>query len=98
MSKHRYPTIVVVGRTNVGKSTLFNRLSTKVKSLVFDAPGVTRDVIKDIVTWQGRLFELIDTGGVSFQKTIDLITQEVRAQALASIESAALVLFVCDGS
>lgn len=98
MSRKQYPTVVLVGRTNVGKSTLFNRLSTHVRSIVFDAPGVTRDFIKDLVSWQGRSFELVDTGGVSFSKTEDIILQEVRARALACIETAYLVLFVCDGS
>lgn len=98
MSKRQYPNVVLVGRTNVGKSTLFNHLSTVVRSIVFDAPGVTRDFIKDVVSWQGKTFELVDTGGVSFEKTDDLILQEVRARALACIDSAALVLFVCDAS
>ncbi len=90
-------TVVIVGRINVGKSTLFNRLSVDVKSLAFDQAGVTRDFLKDVVCWKDRCFELIDTGGVSLQKMDDIIAEEVRLRALQLIEVADLVLFVCDG-
>lgn len=96
MTKRNYASVVLVGRTNVGKSTLFNRLSDKARSIVFDAPGVTRDFITDEVTWQNRVFTLIDTGGIRFEKTTDIISQEVQARALACMEAATLVLFVCD--
>jgi len=89
--------VVIVGRVNVGKSTLFNRLSTKVKSITFDLPGVTRDFIKDEVCWRNKCFELIDTGGVSLRKTQDEISEEVRLRALSVLKEADLVIFVCDG-
>lgn len=89
--------VIIVGRVNVGKSTLFNRLSTKVKSIVFDQPGVTRDFIKDQVCWKNKCFELIDTGGVSLRKTQDTIFEQVRHKALSVLKEADLVLFVCDG-
>ena len=89
--------VVIVGRANVGKSTLFNRLSTEVKSLTFDQSGVTRDFISDTVSWLGKEFELIDTGGVSLKKTEDPFLEPVRKQALAFLEQADLILFVCDG-
>ena len=89
--------VVIVGRVNVGKSTLFNRLSTKVKSITFDYPGVTRDFIKDEVCWNEKCFELIDTGGVSLRKTKDSILEEVRQKALEVMQDADIVLFVCDG-
>src|SRR5579872_1091822 len=91
------PKVIIVGRTNVGKSTLFNRLSSEVKSITLDYPGVTRDIIKDEVSWQGRRFELIDTGGISLRKTSDPILEEVRSRALELVEKAAVLLFVLDG-
>ena len=95
MSK-QLSSVVLVGRTNVGKSTLFNRLSVDAKSLTLDYHGVTRDVIKDIVSWNNRSFELCDTGGISLRKTNDPILSQVRERALALIETAAVVLFVVD--
>jgi len=91
------PRVVVVGRTNVGKSTLFNRLSTDVKSLTFDESGVTRDFLSDTVSWQGKSFELIDTAGISLQKTKDPILSHVRKQAIDFLQNADVILFVCDG-
>lgn len=96
--KKGMPTVVIVGRTNVGKSTLFNRLSTDVKSLTLDYEGVTRDFLSDIVCWRDRSFELIDTGGISFRKTQDPILQKSRERALQLIDEADLILFVCDGT
>ncbi|MCL5876147.1 MAG: ribosome biogenesis GTPase Der [Candidatus Dependentiae bacterium] len=93
----KLPRVVLVGRMNVGKSTLFNRLSTSVKSITLDYEGVTRDFIKDTIFWDDRSFELIDTGGVSLRKTTDPILQEVRARALDQLEKSDVVLFVCDG-
>src|SRR3990172_582323 len=89
--------VVIVGRTNVGKSTLFNRLSTEVKSITLDYEGVTRDFLTDTVCWQGRCFELIDTGGISLRKTEDSLMDQARVVALALVEKADLILFVCDG-
>lgn len=91
-----YPLVVLVGRTNVGKSTLFNRLSVDAKSLTLDYHGVTRDVIKDVVTWNNRTFELCDTGGISLRKTQDPILAQVRERALALLDTAAVILFVVD--
>lgn len=91
------PVVVIVGRMNVGKSTLFNRLSVDVKSMVLDYHGVTRDIIKDEVSWMGRNFELVDTGGIRLKKSEDDIVEQVRQRALVLIEKADLVLFVVDG-
>lgn len=90
--------VVIVGRTNVGKSTLFNRLSTSAKSITYDVSGVTRDFITDEVTWMNRNFELIDTGGISFRKTTDVIAEQVRAKALAMVEQSDVLLMVIDAS
>lgn len=92
------PRVVLVGRTNVGKSTLFNRLSTLVKSITFDQAGITRDFLSDVVSWKGRDFELIDTGGVSLKKTDDTLLEQVRKIVLSLIDSASVVLFVCDAT
>jgi GTPase len=92
------PRVVIVGRMNVGKSTLFNRLSESVKGITLDYQGVTRDFIKDTVAWRGVAFELIDTGGVSLRKTTDPLLHEVREKALKMLETADLLLFVCDGT
>ena len=97
MKKIKLPQVVIVGRTNVGKSTLFNRLSENVKAIALDLEGVTRDFLRDTISWQGRSFELIDTGGISLRKTQDPILKQARSIALAMIESADIVLFVVDG-
>lgn len=90
--------VVVVGRANVGKSTLFNRLAENVRSITMDYVGVTRDFLQDTVSWKGKSFELIDTGGIQLQKSEDKITEQVRLKAMAMLEKAAVVLFVCDGA
>ncbi len=88
--------VVIVGRMNVGKSSLFNRLSTSVRSMTFDFEGVTRDFITDTVCWKDHCFELIDTGGVSLKKSADAIGEKVRQQALELIDLANIILFVVD--
>ncbi len=93
----KLPRVVIVGRMNVGKSTLFNRLSVNAKSMTFDYEGVTRDVIKDTVTWRDYTFELVDTGGISLRKSTDEINERVRQLALKMVEQADVILLVCDG-
>lgn len=90
--------VVIVGRTNVGKSSLFNRLSSSVKSMIFDYEGVTRDFIKDTICWKDACFDLIDTGGISLKKSQDAITEKTRLIALEMIELAHSIIFVVDGS
>jgi GTP-binding protein len=91
------PQVVIVGRTNVGKSTLFNRLSTDVKSITLDYEGVTRDFVRDTVCWKDSCFELIDSGGISVHKVHDPLSERVRKLGFDLIERADLILFVVDG-
>src|SRR5579863_5127716 len=97
MKKIKLPQVVIVGRTNVGKSTLFNRLSENVKAIALDLEGVTRDFLRDTIDWQGHSFELIDTGGISLRKTTDAILSQSRAIAVRMIQEADIVVFVVDG-
>jgi len=97
MKKIKVPSIVIVGRTNVGKSTLFNRLSENVKAIALDLEGVTRDFLTDTISWQGRSFDLVDTGGISLRKTMDPLLSKSREIALSMIDKADIVLFVVDG-
>lgn len=96
--KKQNKTVVIVGRTNVGKSTFFNRLATNVKSIAFEYEGVTRDFIKDQVTWQDITFDLIDSGGINLRKTQDKLFRAVQEQVIGLIEEADLVLFMADGT
>ncbi len=92
------PTVVIVGRMNVGKSTLFNRLAPVVKSMTRDYAGITRDILSDTVSWCGRSFDLIDTGGLSFYKHHDQLQEKVHAKARATLIEADLILLVVDGA
>jgi GTP-binding protein len=94
----KLPKVVIIGRANVGKSTLFNRLSVQEKSLAYDYAGVTRDFIKDTVCWKDRCFDLYDTGGISLKKTTDPINEAVRQKAIGLLETADLLLLVCDAT
>jgi len=98
VSARKIPLIALVGRMNVGKSTLFNRLSSSVKALTLDYAGVTRDVLHDVVEWQGKTFELVDTGGLTFDKTGLPIETAVAQQAMAIIDKADVVVLVVDGT
>ena len=89
------PIVAVVGRPNVGKSTLFNRLAGERISIVQDTPGVTRDRIYADVEWTGRKFKLIDTGGKEIG-TEDIIVKQILQQAEIAIETADVILFVTD--
>jgi GTP-binding protein len=90
------PLIAVVGRPNVGKSTLFNRLIGQRRSIVTDEPGITRDRIYGIVSWHGRSYEIVDTGGIIPGEETE-IPQRIFEQAQIAIESASLMFFVVDG-
>ncbi len=89
------PIIAVVGRPNVGKSTLFNRLIGERRSIVEDTPGVTRDRIYGETEWRGHQLVLIDTGGIE-PKTDDIILAQMRNQAQIAIDTADVIVFLCD--
>ena len=89
------PIIAIVGRPNVGKSTLFNKLIGERRSIVEDIPGVTRDRIYGETEWCGRHLSVIDTGGIE-PKTDDILLRQMRFQAQVAIESADVIIFMCD--
>ena len=95
MSDNR-PVVAVVGRPNVGKSTLFNKLAGKRISIVEDTPGVTRDRIFTEVEWLNHYFTLIDTGGIEPDNG-DIILSHMRNQAMLAMDMAHIILFVVDG-
>jgi GTP-binding protein len=90
------PSVVIVGRPNVGKSTLFNAILGQRRSIVGDEPGITRDRISGEVNYHGRRFDLIDTGGI-ITDDAELIPSEILKQARVALETAAHVIFLIDG-
>lgn len=89
------PIVAIVGRTNVGKSTLFNRIARERIAIVDDQPGVTRDRLYCEVEWLGKQFILVDTGGIETGE--DTITRQIRAQAQMAIDEADAIILVVDG-
>ena len=89
------PIIAIVGRPNVGKSTLFNRLIGERRAIVEDVPGVTRDRIYGETDWQGRKLVVIDTGGIE-PKSDDIILSQMKTQAQIAIDTADVIIFMCD--
>lgn len=89
------PVVAIVGRPNVGKSTLFNVLAGERISIVQDTPGVTRDRIYAEVNWLNRMFTLIDTGGIEPESS-DIILSQMREQAQTAIDTADVILFITD--
>ncbi len=92
----KLPLIVILGRPNVGKSTLFNRVVGSRRALVGNEPGMTRDRIEETAEWQGKRFNLVDTGGIVPQDR-DMIATEVLRHAQMAIEKAAHLILVIDG-
>ncbi len=89
------PIVAIVGRPNVGKSTLFNIFADSRISIVEDTPGVTRDRLYAEAEWLDRRFTMVDTGGIEMQNT-DSIAVSIREQAKIAIQEADVILFVCD--
>nr|WP_309697942.1 ribosome biogenesis GTPase Der [Armatimonas sp.] len=91
------PIVAIVGRPNVGKSTLFNRLTGKRIAIVEDTPGITRDRLYAEGEWNGRNYTLIDTGGISMDED-DPMQAQVRIQAEIAMEEADVILMLCDAA
>jgi len=89
------PLIAIVGRPNVGKSMLFNKLVGKRLSIVEDTPGVTRDRLYAEGEWCGRTFDLVDTGGIEPETDNDIL-KFMREQAMMAIETADVIVLVVD--
>ncbi|WP_106767994.1 ribosome biogenesis GTPase Der [Paenibacillus faecalis] len=89
------PVVAIVGRPNVGKSTIFNRLIGDRLAIVEDKPGITRDRIYGIAEWNGKPFSVIDTGGIEIDGD-DMIVRSIRMQAELAIEEADVIVFMCD--
>src|SRR3954471_9613907 len=90
------PTVVIVGRPNVGKSTLFNRITGQRRAIVGDEPGITRDRIHGTAEHDGRHFELIDTGGIVVADQ-EYIPAQILQQADFALRKAAHIIFLVDG-
>ena len=89
------PVVAIVGRPNVGKSTLFNKIINERRAIVEDTPGVTRDRIYADAEWNSHSFLLVDTGGIE-PKSDDTILKQMRTQAEIAIATANVIIFVCD--
>ena len=96
MNSDNRPIVAVVGRPNVGKSTIFNKLTGTKISIVEDTPGVTRDRIFGEVEWLNKYFTIIDTGGIE-PESDDIILSQMRNQAMLAVDMAHVILFVVDG-
>jgi GTP-binding protein len=90
------PTIAIVGRPNVGKSTLFNRIVGSRRAIVGDEPGITRDRLYGDAEWEGRRLRIVDTGGILPEEK-DLIPSEIFRQARVALDQAAAIIMVIDG-
>jgi GTP-binding protein len=93
---HTTPTVVIVGRPNVGKSTLFNRITGQRRAIVGDEPGITRDRILGSAEHDGRRFDLIDTGGIVVEDH-EYIPSQILHQAEVALEAASHIIFLVDG-
>src|SRR5579871_1891981 len=90
------PILAIVGRPNVGKSTLFNRLIGSRRAIVGDESGITRDRLYGESEWRGRYFRVVDTGGIIPEEK-DLIPSEIFRQARVALEEASAIIMVVDG-
>ncbi|MFZ9718084.1 MAG: GTPase, partial [Chitinophagaceae bacterium] len=90
-------TVAIVGRPNVGKSTFFNRLLEQRKAIVDDQSGVTRDRQYGVADWNGKYFNLIDTGGF-VPESDDVFEREIRKQVRIALDEANAIIFMCDAA
>lgn len=98
IKKKTYPTMALVGRTNVGKSTLFNRLIEQGKAIVSEEPGTTRDRITGLCLWRGRAVTMVDTGGQDVGRQASDIDKQIVTQAKEAQREADVIFFVVDGT
>src|SRR5262249_15696462 len=91
----KLPSVAIIGRPNVGKSTLFNRICQRRKALVGNESGMTRDRISELAEWRGRGFELVDTGGIVLGNS-ESILQQIYQQAETAVQKASPILFLVD--
>ncbi len=92
----KLPSVVIVGRPNVGKSSLFNRILRRRAAVVSNREGVTRDRHFQIAQWNERHFTLVDTGGYLVDDDVDVMAEEVRSQIVTAIENADFIIFMTD--
>ena len=90
------PLVAIVGRPNVGKSTLVNRLATTKTAIVHESVGVTRDRSYHDCDWCGHEFQLIDTGGIEARRTDDPFSSDIKTQALLACDEASVIIMVLD--
>ncbi|HWD41426.1 MAG TPA: ribosome biogenesis GTPase Der [Fimbriimonas sp.] len=95
--RSQLPIVVIVGRPNVGKSTFFNRIIRKRLAVVQDEPGITRDRLYADAEWNGRRFQIVDTGGIVFNEA-DPMSEQIRVQANVALAEADVVLFLVDAA
>lgn len=89
-------TVAIIGKPNVGKSTLFNRLVGRRSSIVYDEPGVTRDRLYETISWTGKNIKIIDTGGIEIENKP--FQEQIQIQAKIAIEEADVIVFIIDGT
>ncbi|MBN0970836.1 ribosome biogenesis GTPase Der [Mycoplasma phocoeninasale] len=87
--------VAIIGKPNVGKSTLFNKIINQRKAIVYDTPGVTRDRIYSTANWAGKEFTIVDTGGITIES--EDFKEQIRVQAQVAIEEANVIIFLIDG-
>ena len=87
--------VAIIGKPNVGKSTLFNKIISKRKSIVYDEPGVTRDRLYEVANWAGTNFQIIDTGGITIEEND--FKKAIKIQAEIAIKEANIIIFLIDG-
>ena len=89
--------IAIIGRTNVGKSTLFNRLTEKKISIVSDQPNTTRDRIYGKILWRGSYYDIVDTGGINIEQNKNDEEKEIYKQAIKALDESKIIIFLVDG-
>ena len=94
--RKKIPVVAICGRPNVGKSTLYNRISGKQRAIIHDQEGITRDRHMTTVEWEGKPFQLVDTGGI-VENPIDPIVRKMQEQVRTALEDARVIMFVVDG-